>query len=124
VEEHVEFVGPVPYVAIPAQYRWADMFVLTSLSESQNSALTEAAMSGVLQVSTPVGHVNDFGEAAAVVVRMSDPVDLAARIRAIVDDRAEWERKVAHAQAWAVSHDLRWTIERFTAVVNRASSWR
>jgi glycosyltransferase involved in cell wall biosynthesis len=96
------------------------MFVLTSLSEGQNGAITEAAMSGVLQVSTPVGHIPELGEGAAVLVRPGDPVDLAAKIRAIVQDRPEWERKVARARAWAESHDLAWTVQRFIQVIEAA----
>jgi glycosyltransferase involved in cell wall biosynthesis len=116
----VEFVGGLPYDDIPAQYKWADMFVLTSLSESQNNALTEAAMSGVLQVSTPVGHINDLGDDVAVVVRTGDPADLAAKIRAIVADPAAWADKVERARAWAEHHDLPWTVARLTEAINGA----
>jgi glycosyltransferase involved in cell wall biosynthesis len=123
IEDDVEFVGPLPYAAIPAQYRWADMFVLTSLSESQNNALMEAAMSGVLQVTTPVGHINDLGDEIAVVARTGDPVDLAAKIAAALGDQAGWERRVVRARAWAESHDLRWTIDRLSDVINRTARW-
>ena len=61
--------------------------VSTSLSEGQNLALTEAAMSGVLVVGTPVGHLHDLGEDAAVLVKAGDPEDVARRIAAIVGDR-------------------------------------
>jgi glycosyltransferase involved in cell wall biosynthesis len=120
LQDDVEFVGPVAYDAIPAEHQWADMFVLTSLSEGQNGAITEAAMSGVLQVSTPVGHIAELGEDAAVLVRPADPVDLAAKIRAIVQDRPEWGRKVERARAWAESHDLAWTVRRFVDVIEAA----
>jgi glycosyltransferase involved in cell wall biosynthesis len=124
LQEHVEFVGPVPYPEVPSHYRWADIFIMTSLSEGQCVALTEAAMSGVLLVSTPVGCITDLGESGAVIVRMRDPADLALKVRAIVADREQWDRKVASARAWAESHDLRWTVERLTAVIERASSWK
>jgi glycosyltransferase involved in cell wall biosynthesis len=123
LQDHVEFLGAVPYADIPAHYRWADAFVLTSLSEGQSVALAEAAMSGVLLVSTPVGCVKDLGDEAVVVVRTGDPFDLAAKVRAVAGDRAQWDRKVAFAQAWADRHDLRWTVDRLTTVVNQAGSW-
>ncbi len=123
LQDHVEFLGAVPYAAIPAHYEWADAFVLTSLSEGQSVALAEAAMSGVLLVSTRVGCVKDLGEEAVVVVRTGDPVDLAAKVRAVAGDRAQWDRKVALAKAWADSHDLRWTVDRLTTVVKQAGSW-
>jgi glycosyltransferase involved in cell wall biosynthesis len=124
LEDRVEFVGAVSYATIPVHYRWADLFVLTSLCEAQNSALTEAAMSGVLLVSTPVGCIHDLGDDAAVIVRIGDPVDLAEKIRTIVKDPVEWQKKVALARAWAERHDLLWTVERLREVIDGVREWR
>jgi glycosyltransferase involved in cell wall biosynthesis len=124
LREDVEFVGPVPYPDVPSHYRWADIFVLTSLSEGQCVGLVEAAMSGVLLVSTAVGCIPDVGEQGAVVVRMGDPADIADKIRAIASDRVRWETKVASARAWAERHDFGWTVERLSTVIEMASSWR
>jgi glycosyltransferase involved in cell wall biosynthesis len=117
LENVVEMTGAVPFQIMPEHYRWADMFVLTSLSEGQNRSLTEAALSGVLQVSTPVGHIADLGEAAAVLVRAGDPRDIADRITAMARDAPGWERRVRNAHAWASAHDMSWTIERFAAML-------
>ncbi len=122
LQQDVAFLGPLPYASIPAQYEWADMFVLTSLSEGQGSVLAEAAMSVVLQVSTPVGCVLDQGDDTAVIVRMADPDDIAHKIRAIAEDEKAWERKVSRARVWAEGHDLQWTVERLRGVINEAST--
>jgi glycosyltransferase involved in cell wall biosynthesis len=116
--DSVELTGAVPFAAMPDHYRWADMFVLTSLSEGQNRSLTEAAMCGVLQVSTPVGHIADLGDAAAVVVRAGDPADVADRIVAIASDTAGWGQRVEAARAWAATHDLAWTVDRLTEILS------
>jgi glycosyltransferase involved in cell wall biosynthesis len=118
VQADVEFTGAVPYSEMPAHYRWADMFVLTSLSEGQNRGLTEAAMSGVLLVGTPVGHLHDLGEDAAVLVKAGDPEDVARRIREIVADGAGWQRRVAAARAWAAAHDMSWTVDRLGELID------
>ncbi|HLK89962.1 MAG TPA: glycosyltransferase [Polyangia bacterium] len=117
IAESVELVGAVPFRRMPDHYRWADMFVLTSLSEGQNRALTEAAMCGVLQVSTPVGHIADLGDAVAVVVPAGDPETIAARILAVAGDADGWQRRVSAARAWAAAHDLGWTARRMTELL-------
>ena len=121
VQAEVEFTGAVPYSDMPAHYRWADMFVLTSLSEGQNRGLTEAAMCGVLQVGTPVGHLHDLGEDAAVLVRTGDPEDVARRIKEIVADPAGWQRRVDAARAWAAAHDMDWTVDRIAQIIDGLS---
>ncbi len=117
ITDSVELTGAVPFATIPRHYRWADMFVLTSLSEGQNRSLTEAAMCGVLQISTPVGHLADLGEQAAVIVKAGDPANVAERIVAIAGDPAGWQRRVRHARAWAAEHDMGWTVDRMTEVI-------
>ena len=117
LDSAVELTGAVPFAEMPSHYRWADMFVLTSLSEGQNRALTEAAMCGVLQVSTPVGHIADLGETVAVVVRAGDPGHVADRIVAMAGDADGWGRRVRAARGWAATHDLAWTVERLSAIL-------
>ena len=99
----VELTGAVPFTAMPDHYRWADMFVLTSLSEGQNRSLTEAAMCGVLQESTPVGHIADLGETG--------------RIAGIAGDTDGWSRRVRAARGWAATHDMAWTVDRLSAIL-------
>jgi glycosyltransferase involved in cell wall biosynthesis len=113
----VEFVQPVPHGSVYPHYQWADMFVLTSLSEGQNGALTEAVMCGVLAVSTPVGVASDLGDDAAVIVNKGDPSDIAAKIKAIAGDPAGWKAKVLKAREWSTAHDFDWTIDRMTQVL-------
>jgi glycosyltransferase involved in cell wall biosynthesis len=117
IADRVELTGAVPFAAMPEHYRWADMFVLTSLSEGQNRSLTEAAMCGVLQVSTPVGHIADLGETVAVVVRTGDPQHVAERIAGIAGDTDGWGRRVRAARGWAASHDLAWTVDRLSGIL-------
>jgi glycosyltransferase involved in cell wall biosynthesis len=119
----VELAGPVPYRDIARHYHWADAFLLTSLYEGQSTALTEAAMTGALLVSTPVGYAHDIGPRGAVLVRPGDPADLAEKIRAMAQDDAEWERKVAFARAWAESRDLGFTVRRYESIIEDACRW-
>jgi glycosyltransferase involved in cell wall biosynthesis len=117
IADTVELTGAVPFTSMLDHYRWANMFVLTSLSEGQNRSLTEAAMCGVLQVSTPVGHIADLGETVAVVVRAGDPQHIADRIVGIAGDAEGWRRRVRAAHDWAATHDMAWTVSRLSAIL-------
>ena len=117
IADAVELTGAVPFTSMLDHYRWANMFVLTSLSEGQNRSLTEAAMCGVLQVSTPVGHIADLGETVAVVVRAGDPQQIADRIAGIAADADGWRRRVRAARGWAEAHDMAWTVERLSGIL-------
>ena len=117
IADAVELTGAVPFTSMLDHYRWANMFVLTSLSEGQNRSLTEAAMCGVLQVSTPVGHIADLGETVAVVVRTGDPRQVADRITGIAGDADGWRRRVRAARGWAASHDMGWTVDRLSGIL-------
>jgi hypothetical protein len=70
-----------------------------------------------------VGGVRDLGEEAVVLFRTGDPFDLAAKIQGIASDRAGWDAKVARARAWAEGHDLHWTVDQLSAVIDRVSGW-
>ena len=74
-------------------------------------------MAGALLVSTPVGHIKDLGEDAAVLVKPGDPEDVAARIDAIVADPVGWRRRVEAARAWAAAHDADWTGARIGEII-------
>ena len=117
IADAVELTGAVPFTSMLDHYRWANVFVLTSLSEGQNRSLTEAAMCGVLQVSTPVGHIADLGETVAVVVRAGDPRHVAERIVGIAADAEGWSRRVRAARGWAASHDMSWTVDRLSGIL-------
>jgi len=116
----VDFIGAVPFARVVEHYRWADLFLLTSLSEGQNGAVTEAVACGVLAVGTPVGLIHDLGDDAAVVVIPGDPDDIAAKIVAVVADRAAWAGKVARAREWSQAHTFDWTIAALAGVVREA----
>ncbi|HEY8924873.1 MAG TPA: glycosyltransferase [Polyangia bacterium] len=116
----VEFVGAVPFARVVEHYRWADLFLLTSLSEGQNGAVTEAVACGVLAVGTPVGLIHDLGDEAAVIVTPGDPDDIAAKVVAVVADRDRWAAKVARAHEWSQAHTFDWTIAALARVMRDA----
>lgn len=113
----VEFIGAVPHTQIAAHYHWADVFMLTSLSEGQNNSITEAMMCGVLPVSTRVGIMYDLGEDVGVVADPREHEKLANGLTALHGNKNEWEKRRSSALHWATSHDLNWTTRELVAAI-------
>jgi glycosyltransferase involved in cell wall biosynthesis len=78
--ERVRLLGAVPHADLPALYRAADLFVLTSWHESQGMVALEAAACGTPVVGTAVGVVPDLPPLAAIAVASREPADLAAAL--------------------------------------------
>lgn len=113
----VEFVGFVPHQRISEYYYWADVFMLTSLSEGQNNSITEAMMCGVLPVGTAVGILGDLGNEVGVVEQPRDHKTLANQLIRLYEQPAEWKRRQQAAQAWAEEHDIDWTIKQIGSLL-------
>lgn len=118
LEHVVEFMGGLPYAQIQEQLAWADLFMLTSLSEGQNNAITEAMTCGLLAVSTRVGIMNDLGDDFGIVVDVGDYQTLAEKVIAIANDPLAWQSKVMRSTQWSNSHDLSWTLKRLDECLN------
>lgn len=114
----VEFVGFIPHQKIAEYYYWADVFMLTSLSEGQNNSITEAMMCGALPVSTSVGIMDDLGNAVGIVESPGDYQNLADQLIKLYGQPEEWKRRQQAAQTWAETHDLNWTIMQLGNLLN------
>jgi glycosyltransferase involved in cell wall biosynthesis len=115
----VEFLEMQPYHRMPAHYEWADLMLHTALSEGQCMALTEAAATGVLVAGTRVGLLHDLGEESAVTVETGDHEGLAAKILGLLADRKAWDQKIGNARKWSAEHDLGWTADQLTRLLNQ-----
>lgn len=121
LENDIEFVGPVPHSKIIEYYRWADLFMLTSLSEGQNNSITEAMACGILPVSTAVGIMDkSFGNKVGIVTACADYESLGNKVIELYTNQEEWEKKRNAALKWATYYNLDWTIEQLRKVLNYA----
>lgn len=118
LQRNVTFVGPVPYSEIIHEYASGDVYLLTSYSEGQNLTLTEAAMSGLLLVSTPVGAACDIGREGVVLVPQNDPTRMADMVIEVVGDHLERNAFIDHSLSWARAHDFSWTMERLGEIIS------
>jgi glycosyltransferase involved in cell wall biosynthesis len=116
----IEFVGPVAHRLLLPYFHWADTFMLTSLSEGQSVAITEAMMCGLLPIGTKVGIMHDIGAEVGIVVDIGDYSELANQTISLYHQPTEWERKRKAAFAWASQHDFDWTVQQIKSILTNA----
>lgn len=85
LSQHVTFHGQIPHDRLPAFYRSADLFVLSSRFESQSLAVLEAAACGCPALGAAVGILPDFAP-PSLAVAPANPQALAAAILSMLDD--------------------------------------
>ena len=107
--DRVSFLGWIPNTALPAHFADATLFCLPSSREELGIPLIEAAAAGTPVVSTDVGGPTELIQAGTfgLLCRPNDPVGLAARIRTILTDEAQWETFSRNGMAYAERFD--WT---------------
>ncbi len=88
VSDLIRYVGPVPYEKLPESYQYADIFVLTSLSEGMPSVILEAMGCGLPIVASDVGGNNEIvreGENGYLITGDNTEA-LASRLAQLVND--------------------------------------
>jgi spore coat protein SA len=109
VPEHlggrVHFLGPVPHADLPKYYRYADVLINPSFSESFGMSLVEAMASGKPVVATRVGGMTEIvGDGrCGVLVPRGDPHALADAILRVVGSDETRRQMGRSGRARAVS---------------------
>ncbi len=109
VTDLIHYVGIVPYEKLEQSYQYADMFVLTSLSEGMPSVILEAMGCGLPIVASNVGGNNEIVEDGknGYLIEGEDIDTLAGRLTALINDdhmRAQMgkrSRELALKYDWA-----------------------
>jgi len=107
LETRVSFLGFVEHNELPKYLKVADIFVRPSLSEGFGNSFIEAMAAGLPVIATPVGGILDFlfdpeknpeVEPTGLFCRVSDPRDLAEKIRRLVSDDRLRTKIAAHGR--------------------------
>jgi glycosyltransferase involved in cell wall biosynthesis len=123
IGDRVEFVGLVPFEAVPRFLKAADLFCFASVSETQGLVTLEAMAAGL-----PVVAVDATGTADAVehgvegLLTANDSQALAQAIERVLEDKALREKFHQASEAKAQQFDNRVQAERLLEVYDRATA--
>lgn len=113
IDHKVNFVGFVTHEDIAGHYNQSDLFLHTSLFESQAMAVVEAMASGVLICGTRVGIMADLSGECCITVMTKDHVALADEVVKLINNPDEQAKLRANAFRWVQSHSLQWTTQQY-----------
>jgi glycosyltransferase involved in cell wall biosynthesis len=120
IRDKIEFHEILPYGDLPSFYKWADVFILTSLYEGQAVVIAEAAASGNLLAGTRVGLLSDMRDECAITVNPGDSIGLAESIELTVRNPSLSKKLITSGYVWALKHDFHWSVKKIIETINRA----
>lgn len=122
VADRVVFLGFVAHEDLPDVYRCADVFTIAGTAELQSIATLEAMASGLPLVAADamaLPHLVEEGR-NGYLYQPGHPIELAARMRLVVEDEATRKRMGAHSRSMASRHRLEDSLERFERIYREA----
>jgi glycosyltransferase involved in cell wall biosynthesis len=117
----VEFVPRLPQAELPAQYAWADLFMLPTIEDGFPAVSAQAAASGLPILTTPNGAGHDVlvdGE-TGWILPARDPQTFASRLQWCDGNRRQLARVVQEAWANFQPRDWKAAARDFTAICTR-----
>jgi len=110
IDKHVEFTGSVSHKSVTRHYRWAHVYLQSSLHEGQGISVLEAMASGVPVCGTRVGILDSLSDSYAATSACGDAEQLAANALALLQSR-RFETTARRARRWIEDHDINTTVE-------------
>lgn len=118
VSDLIHYVGTVPYDKLEKSYQYADIFVLTSLSEGMPSVILEAMGCGLPIIASDVGGNNEIvreGDNGYLIT--GDDIELIAqRLAILINDRQLRERMGQRSRALALAYDWRHIMDKYLSL--------
>lgn len=115
VTDLIRYVGAVPYESLEQSYQYADIFILTSLSEGMPSVILEAMGCGLPIIASDVGGNNEIvreGE-NGYLIDGDDIALIATRLAALINDDQLRHRLGARSRALSLAYDWRNIMGRY-----------
>ncbi len=107
VSDLIRYLGTIPYDRLEKAYQYADIFVLTSLSEGMPSVILEAMGCGLPVVASDVGGNNELVEEGVngYLIRGDDVEKLAEKLAALINDAGLRQRLGRAGRERAIRYD-------------------
>lgn len=112
--EKVIFHGMLTHNELQAYYQQADIFLLTSLSESQALVVNEAMANGCVVCGTRVGLLADLENEATLAVDIKEASALADNVLALLQNEKQYKLLQAFGKAWSFKHDINYTVKAYS----------
>ncbi len=123
VSELIRYVGQVPYDKLEKSYQYADVFVLTSLSEGMPSVILEAMGAGLPIVASDVGGNNEIvleGE-NGFLIGGEDEELLAQRLAELINNRDLRTQMGGRSRELALQYDWREIMGQYDSLYKQHS---
>lgn len=120
VSDLIRYVGSVPYERLHESYQYADIFVLTSLSEGMPSVILEAMSCGLPIVASNVGGNNEIVRDGANGYLVPDDSEvIAERLGRLVNDQSLRQEMGQRSRALAKQYDWGNIMGQYIALYTR-----
>lgn len=117
--EKVVFHGMLTHNELQAFYQQADIFLLTSLSESQGLVVNEAMANSCVVCGTKVGLLADLEDKATLAVETKDANALANKVLSILQNENQYKSLQAFGKTWSFKHDINYTVKAYTSLYHQ-----
>lgn len=123
VSELISYVGTIPYDQLEKAYQYADIFILTSLSEGMPSVILEAMGCGLPVVASNVGGNNEIvheGE-NGYLIEGDNLTHLAQQLAELINDPTLRQRFGAASRRQALQYDWLNIMTQYEALYRQAA---
>ena len=114
LSDTVFFYGLLKQEEIIPLYHKANIFLLTSLYESQAVVVNEAMATGTVVCGTRVGLIADLENKATLAVDVKDAAGLADKVLKLLNDRALYIQLQQYGLNWTREYDINHTAKKYT----------
>ena len=113
ISNKVQFIEPVDHNCIHEYYRKSDVFLHTSVYESQALVVAEAMAAGALVCGTNVGLMNDLSGECCLTVPIKEPEALASVVLELLNNYEKMDKLRLDAYRWTENNSLENCTNRF-----------